>query len=213
MTGGPIWVSPRIEDRDGPRSHRRDEPTTLEPATVTQIANHITEIITSGTDNHTKALVETVVAKVTITAPDRLIPIFRIPQPTTTTNPQPPTHQQKPLSKQRFAQWLNRWRYLPLTRTRYKLLTCGFTTPQLAPALCVPPRLRTKPPWSLRERVDEHDIAELISAYRDGATAASLAIAHGVSLSSVKRLLHTAGARPRPSTRGPTKATSTTTYP
>jgi site-specific DNA recombinase len=58
-----------------------DEPTTPEPATLTQIANHITEIITSGTHNQTKALVEALVAKVTITAPDRLIPIFRIPQP------------------------------------------------------------------------------------------------------------------------------------
>jgi hypothetical protein len=57
------------------------EPTTPEPATLTQIANHITEIITSGTHNQTKALVEALVAKVTTTAPDRLIPIFRIPQP------------------------------------------------------------------------------------------------------------------------------------
>jgi hypothetical protein len=69
-----------------------DEPTTPEPATLTQIANHITEIITSGTHNQTEALVEALIAKVTITAPDRLIPIFRIPQPNhhnqpTTTNP------------------------------------------------------------------------------------------------------------------------------
>jgi site-specific DNA recombinase len=56
------------------------EPTTPEPATLTQIANHITEIITSGTHNQTKALVEALIAKVTITAPDRLTPIFRIPQ-------------------------------------------------------------------------------------------------------------------------------------
>jgi site-specific DNA recombinase len=69
-----------------------DEPTTPEPATLTQIVNHITEIITSGTHNQTKALVEALVAKVTITGPDRLIPIFRIPQPDhhsepATTNP------------------------------------------------------------------------------------------------------------------------------
>jgi hypothetical protein len=31
-------------------------------------------------------------------------------------------------------------------------------------------------PWSLCERLDERDIAELITAYRDGATAASLAL-------------------------------------
>ena len=38
------------------------------------------------------------------------------------------------------------------------------------------------------------------SAYRDGATAA-LAIIHGVSLKSVKRLLHTAGVHRTLSTR------------
>jgi site-specific DNA recombinase len=56
-------------------------PTEPEPATLVAVAEHITEIITSGTHNQTKALVEALVAKVTITAPDRLIPVFRIPQP------------------------------------------------------------------------------------------------------------------------------------
>ena len=74
-------------------------------------------------------------------------------------------------------------------------------------------RPRTKRPWSLRDRLDESDIADLITAYRNGATAASLATTHGVSLSSVKRLLRTAGVRRAPSTRGPAKATPTTTYP
>ncbi|WP_245959610.1 recombinase family protein [Prauserella flavalba] len=58
-----------------------DEPTTPEPATLAAVADHITEIITNGTHNQTKALVEALVAKVTITGPDRLIPVFRIPQP------------------------------------------------------------------------------------------------------------------------------------
>lgn len=48
---------------------------------------------------------------------------------------------------------------------------------------------------------DEHDLAELITAYREGATAASLATAHGVSLKSVKRLCTPPeSAGPRPST-------------
>jgi hypothetical protein len=47
------------------------------------------------------------------------------------------------------------------------------------------PKPSTKPPWSLRERLDEREIAELITAYRNGATTAFLATAHGVSLSSV----------------------------
>jgi 2,4-dienoyl-CoA reductase-like NADH-dependent reductase (Old Yellow Enzyme family) len=50
-------------------------------------------------------------------------------------------------------------------------------------------------PWSLRERLNEREITKLITTYRNGATAASLATAHGVSLRSVKRLLHTAGVR------------------
>jgi hypothetical protein len=75
-----------------------------------------------------------------------------------------------------------------------------------------PPKASTKPPWSLRERLDEREIAELITAYRNGATIASLAAAHGVSLSSVKRLLRTAGIRLRPSTRGSAKARPTAAY-
>jgi hypothetical protein len=64
-------------------------------------------------------------------------------------------------------------------------------------------RPSTKRPWRLRDRLDERDIAELITAYRDGATAASLATTHGLSLKSVKRLLHT---------RYPPDATHSTIY-
>ncbi|MFL6140390.1 MAG: zinc ribbon domain-containing protein [Labedaea sp.] len=60
-----------------------EEPTAPEPVTLAGVADHITEIITSGTHNQTKALVEALVAKVTITGPDRLVPVFRIPQPRT----------------------------------------------------------------------------------------------------------------------------------
>jgi hypothetical protein len=71
----------------------------------------------------------------------------------------------------------------------------------------------TQRPWSLRERLDECVIAKLITGYRNGATAATLAAAHGVSLSSVKRLLRTACIRRTPSTRVSTRAKLTTTYP
>jgi 2,4-dienoyl-CoA reductase-like NADH-dependent reductase (Old Yellow Enzyme family) len=73
------------------------------------------------------------------------------------------------------------------------------------------PKPSTKPPWSLRERLDEHEIAKLITAYHNGATTASLATARGVSLSSVKRLLRNAGIRRAPSTRGSAKARPTAT--
>jgi hypothetical protein len=71
----------------------------------------------------------------------------------------------------------------------------------------------TKYPWSLRERLDEREIAELITAYRTGATAVSLAATHGVSLRSIERLLHFADVRRAPSTRGSTKTTPAAAYP
>ena len=91
---------------------------------------------------------------------------------------------------------------MPLTRTPRRPLTCDFATSWRSSTLRAA-RPTAKPPWSLRERLDEHDIAELITAYCDGATAASLATAHGVSLTSVKRVLHTAGVRHAPSIRLP----------
>jgi hypothetical protein len=57
------------------------------------------------------------------------------------------------------------------------------------------PRPNAKRPWSLRDRLDERDITDLITAHREGATAASLANAHDLSLNSVKHLLHIAGVR------------------
>jgi hypothetical protein len=71
----------------------------------------------------------------------------------------------------------------------------------------------TQRPWSLRDRLHERDIAELTTAYRNGAPAASLATTHNESLTSVKRLLRTAGVRRTLSTRRSEKATPTTTYP
>jgi hypothetical protein len=67
--------------------------------------------------------------------------------------------------------------------------------------------------WSLRERLVERDIAELITTYRKGATAASLTTTHGVSLTSVKRLLRNRRVRRAPSTRESKKTTPTTTSP
>ena len=48
-------------------------------------------------------------------------------------------------------------------------LTWRFATPWLSPTL----RSSVKRPWSLRDRLDERDIADLITAYREGATAAA----------------------------------------
>ncbi|MGW0056538.1 recombinase family protein [Nocardia nova] len=69
-------------------THRRDEltaalataPTGPDPATLTSIADHISELITTGTDHTHKAVVETLIAEVKITGPDTVVPVFRIPQ-------------------------------------------------------------------------------------------------------------------------------------
>ena len=102
---------------------------------------------------------------------------------------------------------LTAYSHSPQSADLQRCLTVALTSPVRAP------RLSVQRPCSLRDRLDERDIAELITAYRNGATAASLAATHGVSLSSIKRLLHTAGVHRTPSTRGATKATPTATYP
>lgn len=91
---------------------------------------------------------------------------------------------------------------MPLTCTRYKLLTCGFATPWLSPARCEPRDGARRVQGARTTTVDESDIVELITIYREGTTAASLIAAHGLSLKSVKRLLDLAGARrPLPTQR------------
>jgi hypothetical protein len=55
--------------------------------------------------------------------------------------------------------------------------------------------LRQKRPWSLQDRLDRRARADIITAYRAGATAASLAATHELRLRSVKRLLASAGIR------------------
>jgi hypothetical protein len=71
---------------------RRDElasqiasvPAMPPPATLRQVADHIGEIIGSGSHTQQKALIEALVAKVKITDPGRIVPVFRIPQATGT---------------------------------------------------------------------------------------------------------------------------------
>jgi hypothetical protein len=53
----------------------------------------------------------------------------------------------------------------------------------------------SKRPWSLRDRLDERTRADLIATYLAGTTAAMLAVTHGLSLRSVKRLVAAAGVR------------------
>lgn len=57
------------------------EPTVPEAGTLTEVAEHITEIIASGTDQTRKALIETLIAEIKITSASTAVPVFRIPQP------------------------------------------------------------------------------------------------------------------------------------
>jgi site-specific DNA recombinase len=60
------------------------QPHAPDPATLSEVTGHITQIITTGSTSHAKALVEALVERVAITGPDRLAPVFRIPQTTAT---------------------------------------------------------------------------------------------------------------------------------
>ena len=57
----------------------------LPPAMVLdELTDHITEIIRSGNPAQRKTLIEALVAEVKITGPNTILPVFRIPQATTT---------------------------------------------------------------------------------------------------------------------------------
>jgi site-specific DNA recombinase len=71
-------------------------PITPEAATLTQVADHITDVINSGTDQTRKALIEALIAEIKIIAPNRVIPVFRIPQPDAPDNEVAPTSGKPP---------------------------------------------------------------------------------------------------------------------
>lgn len=58
-----------------------DVPAAPPAASLREVASIISDAIASGTENQRKALIETLIAEIKITAADRIIPIFRIPQP------------------------------------------------------------------------------------------------------------------------------------
>jgi site-specific DNA recombinase len=70
--------------RDELASQLDAEPAMPPPATLCEVADHIDEIIGSGSHSQRKALIEALVAQVKITAPGRIVPVFRIPQATDT---------------------------------------------------------------------------------------------------------------------------------
>jgi site-specific DNA recombinase len=75
---------------------RRDElagqvaavPAVPPPAALRQVADSIADIVASGSHSQRKALLEVLIARIKITGPGRLIPVFRIPQPLATGQPE-----------------------------------------------------------------------------------------------------------------------------
>jgi site-specific DNA recombinase len=107
--------------RDGLASALAATPVAPPSATLQQVADHIEEVLGSGTHSQRKALIEALVAQVKITAPGRIVPVFRIPQPETgataratrtTAHPTTRTHGTEPgvramtnLVAQRVTEW------------------------------------------------------------------------------------------------------------
>ncbi|WP_209634722.1 recombinase family protein [Kibdelosporangium banguiense] len=67
------------------RDHLRDEldnqPVMPDRSTLDEVHSHINSIFRAGNNNQRKAVIETLVAGIKILAPDRIVPVFRIPQP------------------------------------------------------------------------------------------------------------------------------------
>jgi site-specific DNA recombinase len=57
-------------------------------ATLRQVADHIADIVASGSHTQRKALIEAVLPQINITGPGRIVPVFRIPQPPAAEEPQ-----------------------------------------------------------------------------------------------------------------------------
>ena len=79
----------QLKARSAQLRARRDElasqvaavPAAPPAAALRQVADHIADIIASGSHTQRKALIEALVAQVKITGPGRFVPVFRIPQP------------------------------------------------------------------------------------------------------------------------------------
>jgi hypothetical protein len=93
--------TPRCPQDHPPAAHhppRRldDAPTAPDPALLDQVADHLAEIISTGIPNQRKTLVGALVDRVIITRPDRLVPVFRIPQTAHVNGPQPINQRKRP---------------------------------------------------------------------------------------------------------------------
>jgi hypothetical protein len=91
----PSWRQARtaglaqLKARSAQLRARRDEvavqvaavPAAPSAAALRQVADHIGDIVESGSHGQRKALIEVLIAQIKIIAPGRIVPVFRIPQP------------------------------------------------------------------------------------------------------------------------------------
>jgi site-specific DNA recombinase len=79
----------QLKARSAQLRARRDEvavqvaavPAAPSAAALRQVADHIGDIVESGSHGQRKALIEVLIAQIKIIAPGRIVPVFRIPQP------------------------------------------------------------------------------------------------------------------------------------
>jgi site-specific DNA recombinase len=85
----------QLKARSAQLRARRDElaeqvaavPTAPPAAILWQVADHIGDIVASGSHSQRKALIEVLIAQIKITGPGRIVAVFRIPQPPATDQP------------------------------------------------------------------------------------------------------------------------------
>jgi site-specific DNA recombinase len=88
----------RLKTRSRQLRARRDElahqvaavPAVPPTATLRQVSDHIAGILASASHSQRKALIEVLIAEVKITGPGRIVPVFRMPQPSHADQPQIP---------------------------------------------------------------------------------------------------------------------------
>ncbi|GGM82840.1 recombinase RecB [Longimycelium tulufanense] len=72
----------QLRSRHAELSHAVATPPTMpDPITLDDIATHARDILRTGSPNQRKAVIEVLVARVDITGPNSIVPVFRIPQP------------------------------------------------------------------------------------------------------------------------------------
>ncbi|MTJ86750.1 hypothetical protein GL305_12260 [Nocardia seriolae] len=173
-------------------SREKAPPQTL-PATLDGIADHIADIITNGTRTQAKALIETLVAHVAITGPDRLVPTFRIPQPGNDIGAGTASAIPAPMESVRAMT-----RLVDLMRAYSNQGTLTSTLKRIREQASDRRKLEAvqnlPQPRALSRRVTAAQRAAIVIAYEAGSSANRLASEYGLGKGSILKILRTSGA-------------------